>query len=182
MNRNRWVVPFLVGALVFVSLGNTASAQTKSPDSVATSVSAAEQAVAEARASIAKGKELIALIPDDSPYLPQVTQMLQASAANWKDAVVALKGASESAQKISTASSDALAQDYALLAKVNANRAFSGAKVVQIGLLYVEAVATNKTEALDLISSAMQDALAASSQVQFNYDRVKALISEKYSK
>jgi len=182
MKRKCWVVALMVGVLSYVSMVDTAFSQSQANDSVEASVSAAEQAVTEARAAIAKGKELIALIPDDSPYLKEVTQMLQASAANWKIAVDSLKGASESAQKVSEASSAALAQDYALLAKVNANVAFSGAKVVQIGLFYVEAVATDKTEALDLIRSAMQDALAASSQVQFNYDRVKALISDKYSK
>ncbi len=181
MNRHRWLVGMMVGILTVVGVNNRASAQAVAADSVAASVAAADQAVAEARAAIAKGKELVSQIPKDSPYLPEVTQMLQAASANWKTSIEKLKGANESAQKISSASNDSLAKDYALLAKVNANVAFSGAKVVQIGLSYVEAVATDKTEALDIIRGAMQDALAASSQVQFNYDRVKTLISEKYS-
>jgi hypothetical protein len=170
----------LVGVLV--GFGGKASAQSPLQADVKASISAAQSAVADARASIAKGKELVARIPQDSPYLPEVTQMLQAASANWKVAVNSLKGANESAQKIATASSAALAKDYSILAKVNANVALTGAKVVHIGLAYVEAVATSKTESLDLIKSTMQDALAAASQVQFNYDRVKALISEKYSK
>jgi hypothetical protein len=143
-------------------------------------MAAAEQAVAKARAAIEKGKELIAQIPEDSPYMPAVTDMLQKASANWKIAVEAMNGATESAAKITGSSSD-VSGEYALLAKVNADVAIAGAQVVQIGLAYVEAVATNKTEALDLIQGAMKDALAASSQVQFNYDRVKTLIKEKYS-
>ena len=48
-------------------------------------------------------------------------------------------------------------------------------------MTYVEAVANDKTESLDIIRSAMQDALASSSQVKLNCDKVKNLISEKYS-
>lgn len=181
MKRRSWVVALMVGLLAFSGMINKAVAQSEVPDDVAAKIAAAEETVAQARAAITKGKELVAQIPEDSPYLPEVTQMLQAASSNWKMAIESLEGAKESAQKITTASNATLSQDYALLAKVNANVALSGAKVVQIGLAYVEAVATNKTEALDLIRDAMQDALAASSQVQFNYDRVKTLISEKYS-
>lgn len=181
MNRRSWVV-VLVGMMAFAGMVQKTVAQTAVPDDVASKIAAAEEAVSQARAAIASGKELIARIPEDSPYLPEVTQMLQAASANWKVAVESLAGASESAQKIATATSAGLSTDYMLLAKVNADVALSGAKVVQIGLAYVEAVATDKSEALGLIRGAMQDALAASSQVQFNYDKVKSLISEKYSK
>ena len=64
---------------------------------------------------------------------------------------------------------------------VNAGVALSGAKVVQTALLFVDAAANNKTEALDIIRMAMQDSIAAAAQVQFNFDRVKTLIEEKYS-
>jgi tmRNA-binding protein len=74
-----------------------------------------------------------------------------------------------------------MAEDYKLLATVNARVALSGAKVVQTGLLFVDAVANNKAEALDIIRMSMQDSLAAASQVQFNYERIKTLILEKYS-
>ena len=182
MNRQGWMVAVMVGVLAFSGEFGKAFAQSAIPDEVSASVASAEKAVAEARMAIAKGKELLARIPEDSPYLPEVTQMLQVASVNWKGAVDSLKGANESAKKISTATTDAISQDFALLAKVNANVALSGAKVVKIGLAYVEAVAVNKTESLDLIRGAMQDALAAASQVQLNYERVKSLISEKYSK
>lgn len=146
------------------------------------SIAAAVSAVEEARAAIENGKQLMDLIPADSELAGEVKQMIVAAAVNWKTAVAALDGAKESASKISTASSSELAEDYALLASVNAGVALSGAKVVQTGLLFVDAAAHNKTEALDIIRMAMQDSLAASSQVQFNYDRVKSLIAEKYSK
>ncbi len=181
MNRQSWVVALMVGLLTFTGMVNQADAQSAVPGDVAAKLAAAEEAVAQARDAISKGKALVAQIPEDSPYLPEVTKMLQAASSNWKMAVESLKGASESSLKISTASTEALSKDYALLAKVNSDVALSGAKVVQIGLAYVEAVAMNKTEALDLIRGVMQDALAASSQVQFNYDRVKSLISEKYA-
>ena len=145
-------------------------------------LAAAEQEVEKARVAIEKGKELIAQIPEDSPLMPDVAQVVQAASDNWKIATDSLKGAKESAAKITTASSEAIANDYALLAKVNAGVALSGAKVVQIAIVYVEAIATDKSEALDIIRTTMQDALASSSQVQFNYERVKTLIAQKYSK
>lgn len=142
----------------------------------------AEQEVEKARAAIEAGKELIAQIPEDSPLMPDVAQVVQAASDNWKIAVDSLKGAKESSSKIATASSEEIANDYALLAKVNAGVALSGAKVVQIAITYIDAIATDKTESLDIIRTAMQDALASSSQVQFNYERVKTLIAQKYSK
>jgi len=179
MNRHKWVLALLIG-IVSASMASRVVAEGSATD-VASKIATAQESVEQARNAISKGKELIAQIPEDSQYLPEVTQMLQAASANWKLAVESMKGAVESSGKIPAATSAGLAKDYALLAKVNADVAFSGAKVVQIGLAYVEAVATNKTESLDLIRSAMQDALAAASQVQFNNERVKNLISEKYS-
>ena len=146
------------------------------------SISVAASAVEEARASIENGKSLVAMIPADSELGDEVKQMLVAAAENWSMAVDALAGAKESAAKIQGATSMELAQDYKLLATVNAGVALSGAKVVQTGLLFIEAVAGNKTESLDIIRMAMQDALAAASQVEFNYERVKTLVAEKYSK
>ena len=101
---------------------------------------------------------------------------------NWKLAVESIEGANQSAEKIAATSSEELANDYALLARANSAVAVSGANVVQIGMTYVEAVANDKTESLDIIRSTMQDALSSSSQVKLNCDKVKSLISEKYSK
>jgi hypothetical protein len=151
-------------------------------DEAQAAIGAAEQEVEKARAAIETGKELIAQIPEDSPLMPDVAQVVQAASENWKIAVDSLKGAKDSASKIATASNESIANDYALLAKVNAGVALSGAKVVQIAISYIEAISTSKTEALDLIRTAMQDALASSSQVQFNYERVKTLIAQKYTK
>ncbi|MEN8255091.1 MAG: hypothetical protein ABFR33_06435 [Verrucomicrobiota bacterium] len=145
-------------------------------------VAAAASAVEEARAAIKNGKQFVAMIPADSPLMGEVAEILKAAKENWILAVSALEGAKESASKISSASSPEIAQDYKLLATVNAGVALSGAKVVQTGILFVDAAANNKSESLDIIRTAMQDSLAAAAQVQFNYDRVKGLIAEKYSK
>ncbi|WP_136062838.1 hypothetical protein [Pontiella sulfatireligans] len=145
------------------------------------SIMVAEVAVDQARIAIENGKQLVAVIPADSPLMSEVKQMLMAAAENWSIAVDSLSGAKESASKISTASNIEVAKDYKLLAQVNSRVALSGAKVVQTSLLFVDAVAGNKGEALDIIRMAMQDSLAATSQVQFNYERVKALILGKYS-
>lgn len=189
MNRHS-----LTMGLVFAVLaGGVAVRSTSAQEAVAVSgvsiadqansaLAVAEQEVEKARAAIEAGKELIAQIPEDSPLMPDVAQVIQAASDNWKIAVDSLQGAKESASKIATASSSSIADDYALLAKVNAGVALSGAKVVQITISYIEAIATDKTESLDLIRTAMQDALASSSQVQFNYERVKTLIAQKYSK
>jgi len=178
MNRQRWVVALVVGVLAVSGSLDRVIAQ--SATGVAGKIAAAEKSVDKARAAIAKGKELVSQIPEDSPYMPAVTDMLQKASANWKVAVESLKGASESAAKITGSTSIALTADYGLLAKVNADVANSGAQVVQIALAYVEAVATNKTEALDLIQGAMKDAVAASTQVQLHYEKVKSLIADKY--
>jgi hypothetical protein len=151
-------------------------------DAASKSIVEASAAVEEARAAVENGKQLVTLIPADSALIVEVAEMLQAASENWVLAVAALDGAKESASKISTASSDELAQDYKLLATVNAGVAVSGANVVKTGLLFVEAAAHNKTESLDIIRLAMEDSLAAASQVQFNYERVKSFIADKYSK
>lgn len=151
-------------------------------DAANSALAAAEKEVEKARAAIEAGKELIAQIPEESPLMADVAEVVKAASDNWKIAVDSLKGAQESAAKVSTASSQAIANDYALLAKVNAGVALSGAKVVQIAISYIDAIAANKTESLSIIRTAMQDALASSSQVQFNYERVKTLIAQKYSK
>lgn len=174
-----------MSALLFCLAGFVSSAKAQGQnlaDESSAAIFAAEAAVEEARAAIENGKELIALIPEDSSLMPDVTQVLWAASENWKIAVDSLNGAKESASKIGSASTESVAKDYALLSKVNAGVALSGAKVVTIGISYIDAIANNKTESLDIIRTAMQDALAASSQVQFNYERVKTLIAEKYSK
>jgi len=146
------------------------------------SVAVASQAVEEARSSIELGKRLVAMIPADSEFQEEVKEMLVAASENWNLAIKALEGAKASASRISTASNLEIAGDYKLLATVNAGVALAGAKVVQTGLLFVEAVANNKAESLGVIRMAMQDELAAASQVEFNYERVKTFIAEKYSK
>lgn len=181
MNKYR-CLGLMVALLVFSGSVRESLAQSVLSDDTLASVATAEAAIADAKTSIKKGKELVALIPDDSPLLPEVGQMLRKVSMNWKLAVESIEGANESASKIASTKSEELAADYALLAKVNSAVAGSGANVVQIGMAYVEAVANNKTESLDIIRSAMQDALAASSQVKSNCDKVKNLISEKYSK
>ncbi|VGO15499.1 hypothetical protein PDESU_04082 [Pontiella desulfatans] len=183
MNRQSFIAGLVVAVLasnVFFSVAQAQEASATSDAEIA--IQAAEEAVNQARVAIEKGKELIAQIPEDSPLMEDVAEVVQAASENWAVAVDSLKGSKESAAKIANASSEEISKDFALLSKVNAGVALSGAKVVQIALSYIEAIATNKTESLDIIRPALQDAMAASSQVQFNYDRVKNLITEKYSK
>ena len=180
MNRCLFV-GLMVALLVFSGSARNGYAQSVITDEALASVATAESAVADAKAAIKRGRDLVALIPDDSPLLPEVGQMLKEVSMNWKIAIESIEGANQSAAKIASTKSEGLAKDYALLAKVNSSVAISGANVVQIGMDYVEAVATDKTEALDLIRGAMLNALAASSQVKLNCDKVKSLISEKYS-
>jgi hypothetical protein len=184
MNRHGCIALMVVSGLAF-GAGLTVRAQEESNtlvDAANNAIVSAEVAVEESRISIENGKQLVALIPEDSPVIVEVLEILKASSDNWTLAVAALEGAKQSADKINSASNQEIAQDYKLLAQVNAGVALSGAKVVQVGLLFVEAAANNKTESLDIIRVAMQDSLAAASQVQFNYERVKSLIAEKYSK
>jgi hypothetical protein len=183
MSRHSFIAGLIVALLGTGVATNVAKAQKiNSPSEIQVAIDAAEVAVEKARDDIEKGKALLAQIPEDSPLMSDVAQVVQAAAENWKIAVDSLKGAKESAGKIESAGSQSLVGDYAVLAKVNAGVALSGAKIVGMAVAYVEAVASNKTEGLDIMRAALQDAVAASSQVQFNYDRVKKLITEKYSK
>ena len=185
MNRHKCIT-LMVAAGVALGMGGTAYAQADAAgqllEKTNQSIAVAAAAVEEARVAIANGKKLIELIPADSASVGEVQQMLVAASKNWQVAISALNGAKQSAAKIASASNDEFAEDYALLAKVNAGVALSGAEVVKTGLLFVDAVANNKTEALDIIRMAMQDSLAAASQVQFNYERIKTIILDKYSK
>jgi hypothetical protein len=185
MNRQSCIAVMVAAGFVFGGVLNAARAG-EGAEALASaankSIAVAATAVADARIAIGNGKQLVASIPADSALIGEVKQMLQAASDNWTLAVAALEGAKQSAAKIATASSVELAQDYKLLATVNAGVALSGAKVVQTGLKFVEAVSANKTEALDIIRMAMEDSLAAASQVQFNHERVKTLIAGKYSK
>ncbi len=190
--NNRSCIKFAVGSLsaIVLSLSSMdawSQEQNAAPgaDSLAgvqSAVASAQNAVNQARAAIEKGKPLLQQIPADSPLMGEVRQMLQAAAENWSLAVESLDGAKKSAEKVSSVTNGSVSDDYALLAKVGSGVAISGAKVVQISIMYVEAVASEKTESLDVIRSALQNALASASQVQFNYERVKALIAEKYTK
>ena len=186
MNRNSCIALRVVAGLGLGGGMNIAVGAEKSVNQLVAdannSIAMAATAVEEARASIDNGKQFVAMIPEDSPVLGEVAQMLKAIKENWTLAVSALDGAKESASKISSASTPGIARDYKLLATVNAGVALSGAKVVQTGIEFVDAAAHNKSESLDIIRVAMQDSLTASSQVQFNYERVKSLIAKKYSK
>ena len=185
MNRSSYIALLVVAGLGFGGMLNVVVAGQSVDQLVAEadkSIAAASTAVEEAKAAIENGKIALATIPEDSPVMAEVAEMLKAAKENWALALSALDGAKSSASKIPSASSPEIAPDYKLLTTVNAGVALSGAKVVQTGLLFVDAVANNKAEALDVIRVAMQDSLEAASQVQLNYERVKSFISEKYSK
>lgn len=182
MNRHSCIILMAVSGLIFGGTMGVAHAEDdKLSIQVYESIGAAEAAVEEARVVIKNGKQLIAQIPEDSEFHAEINQMIAMASENWKLAISALEGAKKSAAKIKEASNLELSNDYALLARVNAGVALSGAKVVQTALLFIDAAANGKTEALDIIRMAMQDSVAATSQVQFNYERVKTLIAEKYS-
>ena len=183
MNRHSYLSVVAVAVLGLGFTANIVRAQdTALMDEVNASIATAEAAIAETRLAIEAGKKQLALIPQDSPMMAEVTEALKVIAENWKAAVTSLDGAKASADKIASVSNESVAADFALLAKVNSGVALSGASVVQVGLSYIDAVAGNKTESLDIIRVAMQDAVASASQVQFNYERVKSLVAKKYSK
>ncbi|MEI6890971.1 MAG: hypothetical protein V5783_02260 [Pontiella sp.] len=160
----------------------TYAAQSEVASQAKQAIEYAEAEVEKAREAIELGKQLITQIPEDHLLMPDVAQVLELASENWKTAVDSLKGAEMSASKMGSATQDSIANDYAMLAKVNAGVSVSGAKVVQMSITYLDAIANNKTGSLRIIRAAMQDALESSSQVQLSYERVKALISQKYSK
>lgn len=184
MNRSSWIGLMVVAGLGLGCVMNVSGAPSTSQlvSEASKSIKAAEVAVEEARAAIGNAKQLLATIPADSPLMGEVTDILKKTKENWTLAVSSLEGAKESASKISAATSIGVAQDYQLLAKVNAGVALSGAKVVQTSMMFIEAVANNKTEALDVIRVAVNNSLEAAEQVELNYERVKAFIADKYSK
>jgi len=183
MNKRGFIGGVAIAAVGSFLLASPVFAQEASPvDEAKAAVAFAEKAVEDAKAAIASGKQLLATIPEDSPLMSDVAEAVKAASENWKVAVESMEGAKATALKIDTAPNESVANDFALLAEVNAGVALSGAKVVQIAINYVDVVANNKAEALDIVRTALQDAVAASSQVQFNCERVKTYITEKYSK
>lgn len=181
MNRHRCVVAVLMGVLIAFTAIPRVVADMTPADEAMVAIRSAESAISDARVAIEKGKDLVMLIPEDSPFLPEVSQMLQTASANWKNALSALKAAKQCSERLASPASASLTHEYALLAKSNAAVALCGAKIVQIGLAYVEAVAYNKTESLDVIKGAMDNALSATSQANLHYGKVKELIAEKHS-
>lgn len=184
MNRRSSAAALMVAGIV-LGLSSSAFAgnvRQKLAEDAGMAVESAAVAVEEARVSIEGAKALVARIPEDSPLLGEVEGVLLKANKSWKKALSALEGARESMAKIDGASSDEVARDFKLLATVNSSVAYSGAKVVQTSIHFVESVANNKTEALGVIKLAMEDSLAASSQVEANYKRMKDLIAKKYSK
>ena len=146
------------------------------------SVNAARDAVEEARVSIEKGKALLEKIPADSEYSEEVTAVISAISKHWNTSVDALASAEKITPRILKTKNEGLAGDYKLLTSLSSGVALSGARVVQTGILFVDAVANNKTEALGIIRKVLADALATSDEVDQNYDRTKKLIMQKYSK
>jgi hypothetical protein len=146
------------------------------------SINDASSAVENARISIEEGKKLLEKIPADSDLSAEVTEVISAISKHWDVTVKALATAEKTAPRILKATKPGLAEDYKLLATISAGVALSGAQVVQTGILFVDAVANNKTEALSIIRKALADALSQSDQVDQNYDRAKKLIMQKYSK
>lgn len=181
MNRNCFVAGLalvLVGSFALVNPAFAGESMLKQAESA---IKTAEAEVQTARSAIERGKALVALIPQDDMLFSDVARVLEETAKNWKSAVTSLEGAKESLAKGSSASKSEVAEDFALLAKVNAGVAVSGAKVVQISVAYIDSIANNKTEASKLIRVAMRDALNASARIQQNYGQIKSLIAEKYT-
>ena len=184
MKRNNWIAWMLVAGLglgCVVSVSGAPSAAQLVTEAEK-SIKAAEAAVESARASIEEGKQLLTTIPADSPFMGELTVMLKETKTRWAVAVSALESAKESAAKITAASSAEVAQDYQLLARINASVALSGAKVAEIAVDFIEAVAADKTESLDVIRAAMSAAQNGAGQAQLSYERIKGVIAKKYSK
>lgn len=182
MKRKGFIVGLAVALLGFGATSSVVAKKSMPVDDVASSVASAELRIEEARVAIESGKQMLATIPEDSPMMSEVVRVVSVASDNWKIAVESLAGSKKSAARISSSSNSSVASDFAMLAKVNANVASSGAQVVKIAVAYVEAVANEETEALELIDSALVKASASAVRVQRSYDRVKAEITKKYSK
>lgn len=166
-----------IAVLALVLVGSSVVA-----DRAGEAINAADQAVQEARASIEKGKELVVQIPEGSAFLPEVLRTLEAASGTWDLAVGSLDGAKGVAGRISSVAKEEVAADYTSLVVANAAIAQSGANLVKICIIYVDAVANNKTEALGTIQTALQGAAEAASNIQSAYEQMKVSIAAKYSK
>ena len=185
MNRHNCVVLMAVVGLVVggnLSVARAGEASDSVVDNATVAFAAAEVAVEEARASIAKGQQLIKQVPKGSEFEAEIKQVIMVASENWNLAVSAIGNAKESLSLLGNASDPEITKDYALLATVNSGLALSSAKAVQTGLLFLEAAAENKTESLNIIRGAVHDAATTVAQVQMGAERVKKQISKKYSK
>jgi hypothetical protein len=181
MNRQKYIALMMVAGLTLGGITGVAHADEQTDlllGKANASIAAASVAVDEVRSVIETGKQQLAQIPASSELYGEITQMTAEALKNWKIATAALVTAKENAAKISTAPSSALAKEYAVLATINSNIALSGAKVVQTSLIFIDAVANNKTEVFDIIRRAVEDSLVAATKVQTNYERMKAFIAK----
>jgi len=181
MNRQKYITLMMVAGLSLSGITGVARADEQTDlllGKANASIAAASVAVDEVRSAIEIGKQQLAKIPTSSDLYGEITQMTAESLKNWKIATAALEAAKANAAKISKAPSSALAKEYALLAIGDSNVALSGAKVVQTSLIFIDAVANNKTEVFDIIRRAVEDSLVAATKVQTNCGRMKAFIAK----
>ncbi len=168
-----------VGAVSWVFAGE----EVPQVETAQQAISLAEDAVDAARVSIERGKGFVGQIPEDSDLMCDVKEMLVTTSEKWKLAINALEWAEISAEKMQAAPSDAMSVNYEVLAMSSSFISFSGANMVQVGLLFVEAVATDKAESVGIIGLALQDSMVAFEQLSFHYDGVKvALVGDNHDK
>ena len=140
----------------------------------------ASQTIERARNAIAKAEAVVSLIPETSPELDYVVQLLNETSKDWNTALNSFNEAKMCAVKISETSNESLKEDYKVLLDVCKQLTQTHANAVIISTSYVRVLAHERLDQLDTIQSSIDEIAQVKKLVLDNANYTKKVITAKY--
>lgn len=140
----------------------------------------ASQTIERARNAIAKAEAVVSLIPETSPELDYVVQLLNETSKDWNTALNSFNEAKMCAVKISETSNESLKEDYKVLLDVCKQLTQTHANAVIISTSYVRVLAHERLDQLDTIQSSIDEIAQVKQLVLDNANYTKKAITAKY--
>lgn len=140
----------------------------------------ASQAIERARNAIAKAEAVVSLIPETSPDLDYVVQLLNTTSEDWNTALNSYNESKMCAAKIRETSNESLKEDYKALLDVCKQLTQTHANAVIISTSYVRVLAQNRLDQLDTIQNSIDEIAQVKQLVLDNADYTKKAITAKY--
>ena len=104
-----------------------------------------------------KAEAVVSLIPETSPELDYVVQLLNETSKDWNTALNSFNEAKMCAVKISDTSNESLKEDYKVLLDVCKQLTQTHANAVIISTSYVRVLAHERLDQLDTIQSSIDE-------------------------